>query len=59
MKLVGLTPLGVKTRDEILQAFHEPPPEFVRLAPEELSTLREIPAKVEVMVRGEQRSGEM
>jgi MarR family transcriptional regulator, organic hydroperoxide resistance regulator len=42
VKLVVLTPHGVGTRDEILRAFYEPPPEFLSLSPEDLQALREI-----------------
>ncbi|HEU4883946.1 MAG TPA: MarR family transcriptional regulator [Longimicrobium sp.] len=41
VKLVVLTPLGVQTRDEILRAFHEPPPELLALSRAELESLGE------------------
>src|SRR5215208_3587549 len=46
-KLVVLTARGVKTRDEILRAFHEPPPELLAaLDRQELQTLGELLKKI-------------
>lgn len=42
IKLVVLTPLGVQTRDELLGAFLEPPPELLTLDRRTLGTLRDI-----------------
>jgi DNA-binding MarR family transcriptional regulator len=46
VKLVVLTPLGVRTRDEILRAFHEPPPELLALSRAELESLGEVLGKL-------------
>lgn len=46
VKLVVLTSRGAKTRDEILRAFHEPPPELLALDRQELQTLGELLAKI-------------
>jgi DNA-binding MarR family transcriptional regulator len=46
VKLVVLTARGVKTRDELLRAFQEPPPELLTLDREELDTLRELLGKL-------------
>jgi len=46
VKLVVLTSRGVKTRDQILRAFHEPPPELVTLDRQDLLALRGILEKL-------------
>ncbi|HEU4641609.1 MAG TPA: MarR family transcriptional regulator [Gemmatimonadaceae bacterium] len=46
VKLVVLTELGARTRDAILEAFHEPPPELLRLERRDLDALREILGKL-------------
>jgi DNA-binding MarR family transcriptional regulator len=46
VKLVVLTASGEKTRDEILQAFHEPPSELLALDRQDLNTLGEILGKL-------------
>lgn len=50
VKLVVLTPLGVQTRDEILRAFHEPPPELLALSREELEAMGEVLGKLAASV---------
>jgi DNA-binding MarR family transcriptional regulator len=46
VKLVVLTRKGEKTRTELLQEFHQPPPEFETLAHADLKTLERIVAKL-------------
>lgn len=46
IKLVVLTSRGVRTRDEILRSFHEPPPELLVLGRRDLRALGEILAKL-------------
>ena len=46
VKLVVLTPRGVKVRDQILRAFHEPPPELLTLERQDLLALRAILEKL-------------
>jgi DNA-binding MarR family transcriptional regulator len=46
VKLVVLTARGVKTRDEILRAFHEPPAELLALDRPDLQALGEILGKL-------------
>ena len=46
VKLVVLTARGVKARDEILRAFHEPPPELLTLDRRDLRALGEILGKL-------------
>lgn len=46
VKLVVLTSRGVKARDEIMRAFHEPPPEFLTLDRRDLRALGEILGKL-------------
>src|SRR5215213_4561000 len=47
VKLVVLTSRGVKARDEIMRAFHEPPPELLAaLDRQELQTLGELLKKI-------------
>ena len=46
VKLVVLTPRGVRMRNEILRAFHEPPLELLTLEPRDLHTLSEILGKL-------------
>lgn len=46
VKLVVLTPQGVRTRDEILRAFHEPPPELLALSRAELESLGQVLGKL-------------
>ena len=46
VKLVALTPRGVKVRDQILRAFHEPPPELLTLERQDLLALRAILEKL-------------
>jgi DNA-binding MarR family transcriptional regulator len=46
VKLVALTRKGEKTRAELLEEFHQPPPEFNRLDRAELDTLERIVAKL-------------
>jgi DNA-binding MarR family transcriptional regulator len=50
VKLVVLTPLGVQARDEILSAFHEPPPELLALDQHELQSLGEILGRLSAAV---------
>ena len=42
VKLVVLTPLGQKTRDDVMSAFYEPPEAFVTLSRTELEQLHHI-----------------
>jgi DNA-binding MarR family transcriptional regulator len=49
VKLVVLTPRGVKTRDEIMRAFHEPPPELLVLDRRDLRALGDILEKLAVI----------
>lgn len=46
VKLVALTPLGVKMREELLEAFYEPPPELLELDRSDLEALRDAVAKL-------------
>jgi len=46
IKLVVLTSRGVKTREEIMRAFHEPPPELLSLGRRDLRALGEILGKL-------------
>jgi DNA-binding MarR family transcriptional regulator len=46
VKLVVLTSRGVKVRDEIMRAFHEPPPELLTLDRRDLRALGEILGKL-------------
>jgi DNA-binding MarR family transcriptional regulator len=46
VKLVGLTPRGVKTRSEIMQAMHEPPLEVLALDRDDLVALGRLLAKI-------------
>lgn len=46
VKLVALTRKGEKTRAELWQEFHQPPPEFAALDREDLEALEEIIAKL-------------
>lgn len=46
VKLVVLTSRGVTTRDEILRAFHEPPPALFTLDRQDLRALGEILGKI-------------
>jgi MarR family transcriptional regulator, organic hydroperoxide resistance regulator len=46
VKLVILTARGVKTRDAIMQAFYEPPPQLLTLDTRDLAALDAILAKV-------------
>ena len=46
VKLVFLTPHGLKTRNDILRAFHEPPPELSLLDRRDLDTLAAILARL-------------
>lgn len=46
VKLVTLTSRGASSRDEIMQAFHQPPPELVALERRDLAALDEILAKL-------------
>ena len=56
VKLVVLTPRGARTRDEILRAFHEPPPELLALDRDDLRTLGEVLGKLETAA-GARRAG--
>ncbi|MFL5578523.1 MAG: MarR family winged helix-turn-helix transcriptional regulator [Gemmatimonadaceae bacterium] len=56
VKLVVLTARGVKTRNEILRAFHEPPAELLALDRQELQVLAEVLGKLEAAVHA--RRGE-
>lgn len=40
VKLVGLTPNGLKMRAELMQEFHTPPAEFLQLDRDELEALK-------------------
>lgn len=46
VKLVRLTSRGVSSRDEIMRAFHEPPPELLALDRRDLAALEVILAKL-------------
>jgi DNA-binding MarR family transcriptional regulator len=46
IKLVMLTRKGQKTRAELLQEFHQPPPEFSQLEPADLEALDRVLAKL-------------
>ena len=46
VKLVGLTAHGLKTREEVTRAFHEPPAELLKLNRKELETMAEILGKL-------------
>jgi DNA-binding MarR family transcriptional regulator len=46
VKLVVLTPLGVKTRKKLLEGMFEPPPELLELDEEDLEALRSALAKL-------------
>jgi DNA-binding MarR family transcriptional regulator len=56
VKLVVLTARGVKTRDEILRAFHAPPPELLTLDRRDLRALGEILGKLAPDARGQEPS---
>jgi DNA-binding MarR family transcriptional regulator len=56
VKLVVLTSRGVRTRDEILRAFHQPPPALLALDRQELRTLAEILGKLAPPASSEQTS---
>jgi MarR family transcriptional regulator, organic hydroperoxide resistance regulator len=51
VKLVVLTRKGEKTRTELLQEFHQPPPEFDGLSRGDLETLERILAKLRPATR--------
>jgi len=46
VKAVALTPLGAKTKDDLLEQFYEPPAELVALDRDSLEGLREPRAKI-------------
>ncbi len=46
VKMVVLTPLGVKTKAELLQGLYEPPPELLELDRADLEALRDAVAKL-------------
>jgi DNA-binding MarR family transcriptional regulator len=56
VKLVVLTARGVRTRDEILKAFHQPPPEIFALGRRDLQALAAILGKVGAPI-GARRAG--
>jgi DNA-binding MarR family transcriptional regulator len=58
VKLVVLTPLGVRTRDEILRAFHEPPAELLALSRAELQSMGEALGKLAAAVHARPAAGE-
>lgn len=41
VKMIALTPLGVKTKEEVFERLHEPPPEFLALDRAVLEQLRD------------------
>ena len=53
VKLVVLTSRGVRTRNAILQAFHEPPPELLTLDRRDLGALGEILGKLASAARAQ------
>ncbi len=53
VKLVVLTPRGARTRDEVLRAFHEPPPELRVLGGRDLRALVEILEKLAPRAEGQ------
>jgi DNA-binding MarR family transcriptional regulator len=48
VKSVVLTPRGAKTRDQVLEAMFEPPPEFLELDRDDLVALRDALTKLPV-----------
>ena len=50
MKMVVLTALGVKVRDEIMAHFLKPPPMLLDLDREELEAFRDVARKLRAMV---------
>jgi DNA-binding MarR family transcriptional regulator len=58
VKLVVLTSRGARTRDAILRAFHEPPPELLTLDRQELHALGEILGKLPAAARAQRPSAE-
>ena len=46
IKLVALTEKGLKTREELMDEFHQPPPEFAALGRKDLETLERILKKL-------------
>jgi DNA-binding MarR family transcriptional regulator len=58
VKLVVLTRKGQKTRTELLEEFHQPPPEFERLERTDLEALERVLARLTpVGESGDERSG--
>jgi len=51
VKMVVLTPLGQKTRDAIMAAFHEPPEAMVALSRGDLETLHAVVGRLTVISR--------
>jgi len=51
VKMVFLTPLGQKTRDAVMAAFYEPPPEILTLSRNDLEALEEIFARLKSIAR--------
>lgn len=49
VKLVVLTPLGAATRDRVLHAMYEPPPELLALRREDLEALRDVVARLQAI----------
>jgi DNA-binding MarR family transcriptional regulator len=56
VKSVVLTSRGAKTRDEIMRAFHEAPPELLALDREDLRVLGDILGKLTAVARAPQPS---
>jgi hypothetical protein len=56
VKLVGLTTRGVKTRQAILEAMHEPPLEVLALDRDDLEALARILAKIPVLAEPGERT---
>ncbi|MGQ0640507.1 MAG: MarR family winged helix-turn-helix transcriptional regulator [Gemmatimonadaceae bacterium] len=54
VKLVGLTPRGVKARSAIMEAMHEPPLEVLALDRDELDALAAILDKIPLLADGAQ-----
>ena len=51
VKMVVLTPLGQKTRDAIMAAFHEPPEAMLALSRTDIETLHAIVGRLTVIAR--------
>ena len=56
VRVLALTPLGVRTREEVLRLMNEPPAAFAALPPEDHVTLRDIMRRAAEHVRKAQES---